>query len=130
MSYHFEGIRIISRYSNSIEPMMQMMKTPLAFSLCHINKNNTCTNKLCKENSDCVFCRLLHYVKLHPTSYALIMCVCLECYLLIWSSWVSRAFTTLMASDGSLPDIVLLRAAVKLSTFNKVRKDLFLYMYN
>ena len=37
-------------------------------------------------------------------------------YLFTWSIWVSRAFTTLMASDGSLPDMADCLAAVRLST--------------
>lgn len=50
---------------------------------------------------------------------------CLSCwiffrYLLMWSIWVRRALTTLIASEGSWPCIADLRAAVKLSTY-KVR---------
>ena len=41
-------------------------------------------------------------------------------YLLIWSICVSRAFTTRMASEGSLPDMADLRAAVRLSTWTYV----------
>lgn len=47
-------------------------------------------------------------------------------YLLIWSIWVSRAFTTLIASDGSWPCIADLRAAVKLSTCDE-QKDCIKY---
>lgn len=37
-------------------------------------------------------------------------------YLLSWSICVRTEFTTLIASDGSLPDIADFRAAVRLST--------------
>lgn len=36
--------------------------------------------------------------------------------LLIWSSWVRTELTTLMASDGSVPDWEAFLAAVRLST--------------
>lgn len=36
--------------------------------------------------------------------------------LLIWSSWVRTELTTLMASDGSVPDWQAFLAAVRLST--------------
>ena len=37
----------------------------------------------------------------------------------MWSIWVSRAFTTLIASEGSWPCMADLRAAVKLSTYHR-----------
>ena len=49
--------------------------------------------------------------------YACLWCWIFFRYLLMWSIWVRRALTTLIASEGSWPCIADLRAAVKLSTY-------------
>ena len=53
-----------------------------------------------------------------PVTFDVVSMMTLGCRL-IWSICVSRAFTTLIASDGSLPDITDWRAAVKLSTWSR-----------
>lgn len=55
----------------------------------------SCDGALCRTRPHCSWC---------------------DCYLLIWSIWVRTALTTRMASEGSVPALQALRAAVRLST--------------